>query len=241
MKSGILIGGLSLTTVGAIILLDYYRRKIKRLSDKVKLLEYRKRKRGDDINVSVLFCPDDAIVCRNYLFGRCNGDNCNYSHRKDAPLTRLVNSILDARKSIDLALFEITSEELSEALLLKLECGVNIRLIVDSEYMFVTGSKVPILAQAGVKVIHDHTTGLFHHKFAIIDQKILITGSLNWTRQAIIGNYENVLIMKHEETINAYEKEYLRMWETIEGIMKRKGVETEKKLELQVELDEDWE
>ena len=70
-----------------------------------------------------------------------------------------------------------------EALLLKLECGVNIRLIVDSEYMFVTGSKVPILAQAGVKVIHDHTTGLFHHKFAIIDQKILITGSLNWTRQ----------------------------------------------------------
>ena len=58
--------------------------------------------------------------------------------------------------------------------------------------------------------------------------------------KAIIGNYENVLILKHEETINAYEKEYLRMWETIEGIMKRKGVETEKKLELQVELDEDW-
>ena len=70
-----------------------------------------------------------------------------------------------------------------EALLLKLEYGVNIRLIVDSEYMFVTGSKVPILAQAGVKVIHDHTTGLFHHKFAIVDHKILITGSLNWTRQ----------------------------------------------------------
>jgi len=125
-----------------------------------------------------------------------------------------------------------------EALLLKLECGVNIRLIVDSEYMFVTGSKVPMLAQAGVKVIHDHTTGLFHHKFAIIDHKILITGSLNWTRQAIIGNYENVLIMKHEETISAYKNEYLRMWEAIEGIMKRKGIETEKKLEFN--LDEDW-
>ena len=77
----------------------------------------------------------------------------------------------------------ISNVSKKEALLLKLECGVNIRLIVDSEYMFVTGSKVPILAQAGVKVIHDHTTGLFHHKFAIIDHKILITGSLNWTRQ----------------------------------------------------------
>ena len=66
------------------------------------------------------------------------------------------------------------------------------------------------------------------------------TGYFFLSRKAIIGNYENVLILKHEETINAYEKEYLRMWETIEGIMKRKGVETEKKLELQVELDEDW-
>ena len=46
--------------------------------------------------------------------------------------------------------------------------------------------------------------------------------------------------MKHEETINAYQKEYLRMWETIENVMQRKGIETEKKLELQVELDEDW-
>ena len=84
---------------------------------------------------------------------------------------------------IFLSIFVDRNVSKKEALLLKLECGVNIRLIVDSEYMFVTGSKVPILAQAGVKVIHDHTTGLFHHKFAIIDQKILITGSLNWTRQ----------------------------------------------------------
>ena len=84
---------------------------------------------------------------------------------------------------IFLSIFVDRKVSKKEALLLKLECGVNIRLIVDSEYMFVTGSKVPILAQAGVKVIHDHTTGLFHHKFAIIDHKILITGSLNWTRQ----------------------------------------------------------
>ena len=36
--------------------------------------KYRKGKRGDDINVSVLFCPDDAIVCRNYFnFIRLSG------------------------------------------------------------------------------------------------------------------------------------------------------------------------
>ena len=35
---------------------------------------------------------------------------------------------------------------------------------------------------------------LMHHKFAIIDGKNLITGSFNWTMQAAMGNYENVLI-----------------------------------------------
>ena len=39
--------------------------------------------------------------------------------------------------------------------------------------MFVTGSKVPQLAEAGVDFIHDKTTGIFHHKIAIIDKQVL--------------------------------------------------------------------
>ena len=50
---------------------------------------------------------------------------------------RLIQS---ARESIDLALFEITSEELSDAICQKLESGVRVRLIIDSEYMMVTGN-----------------------------------------------------------------------------------------------------
>ena len=39
--------------------------------------------------------------------------------------------------------------------------------------MFVTGSKVRQLAEAGVDFIHDKTTGIFHHKIAIIDKQVL--------------------------------------------------------------------
>ena len=39
--------------------------------------------------------------------------------------------------------------------------------------MFVTGSKVPQLAEAGVDFIHDKTTGIFHLKIAIIDKQVL--------------------------------------------------------------------
>ena len=42
-------------------------------------------------------------------------------------MIKLVKLILSARSSIDLALFQITSEELSEAILEKIKFGINIR------------------------------------------------------------------------------------------------------------------
>lgn len=52
-----------------------------------------------------------------------------------------------------------------------------------------------------------------HHKFAIVDKKVLITGSLNWTTQAIQNNRENVLIMEDEEYVTLFLKEFERIWE----------------------------
>lgn len=52
-----------------------------------------------------------------------------------------------------------------------------------------------------------------HHKFAIIDKKVLITGSLNWTTQAIQNNRENVLIMEDTEYVRLFLEEFERIWE----------------------------
>ena len=51
------------------------------------------------------------------------------------------------------------------------------------------------------------------HKFAIVDRKVLITGSLNWTTQAIQNNRENVLIMEDEEYVRLFLEEFERIWE----------------------------
>ena len=52
-----------------------------------------------------------------------------------------------------------------------------------------------------------------HHKFAIVDGKVLITGSLNWTTQAIQNNRENVLITEDEEYVRLFREEFERIWE----------------------------
>ena len=48
-----------------------------------------------------------------------------------------------------------------------------------------------------------------HNKFCVIDKKILINGSYNWTYYAENKNSENILLIKNEQqTIDAFHKEF---------------------------------
>jgi len=52
-----------------------------------------------------------------------------------------------------------------------------------------------------------------HHKFALIDGHILLTGSFNWTRQAITGNCENVIVTDQKDLVTKFSLEFSKLWE----------------------------
>ncbi|ETE63304.1 COP9 signalosome complex subunit 3 [Ophiophagus hannah] len=64
-----------------------------------------------------------------------------------------------------------------------------------------------------ILVRHDQDKGYMHHKFAIVDKKVLITGSLNWTTQAIQTNQENVLVVEDQALVNIFLAEFEKIWE----------------------------
>lgn len=41
-----------------------------------------------------------------------------------------------------------------------------------------------------------------HHKFAIVDARLLINGSFNWTRQAVLYNQENCVITDNPQLVS---------------------------------------
>lgn len=65
----------------------------------------------------------------------------------------------------------------------------------------------------GTKVRTKVSDNLMHHKFVIIDDDILITGSANWTMQALFGNTENIIITNHSVLVKRFVDEFKKLWD----------------------------
>ena len=65
----------------------------------------------------------------------------------------------------------------------------------------------------------------------MVDTYYKVTGSLNWTRTAFIGNHENILIIRDADTLSTFQKEYEKMWTTVKANLERQRT---------IENDEQW-
>lgn len=53
---------------------------------------------------------------------------------------------------------------------------------------------------------------IMHHKYVIIDKKLLMNGSLNWTLQAICGNDDNLMITSQEQLVKQFVDNFESLW-----------------------------
>ena len=113
-------------------------------------------------------------------------------------------------------MFTISDDRITEALIRAHEVGVNVKVLTDNEKLFDKGSDIRRIAAAGLPVRVDMTQNHMHHKFAIIDNEAILTGSYNWTRSAANYNHENVLIAHDRDTVLAYCQEFDRLWNEME-------------------------
>lgn len=51
-----------------------------------------------------------------------------------------------------------------------------------------------------------------HHKFVIIDNEILISGSVNWTKSAFFGNFENIVLTNDPTLVKPFINEFESIW-----------------------------
>lgn len=133
----------------------------------------------------------------------------------DACLQTIVRLLGQARRQIDICVFTITDDRITQAVLAAHRRGVPIRIVTDNEKLLDAGSDIDELAGAGIPVRIDHTPYHMHHKFAVFDQARLLTGSYNWTRGAAANNEENLIVTTSPKLVRPFLETFERLWRTL--------------------------
>ena len=125
----------------------------------------------------------------------------------------ILKLLKEAHSTIDLCVFTITDYELTRQILIGHKKKIKVRIITDDEKMFDHGSMISKLKKAGVQIKTDHSHYHMHNKFGVIDKRIVITGSFNWTYTATKHNQENLLATSNYSIVEQYQMEFNRLWE----------------------------
>lgn len=125
----------------------------------------------------------------------------------------IISAIDNAQSSIKICVFTISDDQITQAILNAHRRRIPIKLLTDNEKLFDLGSDIRKLAEAGVDIRTDNTRNHMHHKFALIDNQLLITGSYNWTRSAALYNHENLLVTNNKELVQDFLVEFDKLWQ----------------------------
>lgn len=128
---------------------------------------------------------------------------------------KIANLLQLSDRSVDICVFTITDDRITEAILDVHRRHVPIRVITDDDKSEDIGSDISRLKRYGVDVRTDRTRYHMHHKFAIFDQDQLLTGSYNWTRSASQNNEENFIVTDNTTLVVAFANAFEDLWQKL--------------------------
>jgi len=130
----------------------------------------------------------------------------------DNPQKEIIKNINQAESFINIAMYIFTDREIALPLVKARERGVKVRLYLDKEQVEYQYSQSRFLVQKGIKTRISSNKYIMHNKFAIIDNRLLLTGSYNWTFSANNRNDENLMVIDDPELIEIFQNQFVNLW-----------------------------
>ncbi|KEQ31785.1 hypothetical protein N180_12000 [Pedobacter antarcticus 4BY] len=115
---------------------------------------------------------------------------------------RIVKELEGSDFEILIASSWFTDDELFEIIKIKAAQKVSVKLIIadnqenqklDFEELIILGASVTKIKNVGY--------GIMHQKFCVIDNRIALHGSYNWSVNARKNNHESIIVTNHEQTV----------------------------------------
>jgi len=146
----------------------------------------------------------------------------------------IATAIAGAQKTVDMALFVFSEQFISTILEERQQVNVQIRALIEPKFAYRDYSAT--LSMWGLQSSQDCKTGkssawkqpiktvgipnlvsgdTLHHKFAILDRNLILTGSHNWTKAANHLNDEILVAIQNDIVAAHYQREYDRLYQDV--------------------------
>jgi len=153
-----------------------------------------KKINSNNIVLENYFCPEDCAIENQGVY-------------------KIINLVKNAEKSVKVASFSFTHEELADELVKADIKGLDVAVLVERTQRNAQNSQYSRLRDFGVKIKVDGNKHNMHHKFIIIDDKIIVTGSPNFSWSGFNRNDENMIIIYNENLALKFVNEFDRLFD----------------------------
>lgn len=150
----------------------------------------------------------------------------------------IINFIDDAQEKLDIAVQELESRPIAEAVIRARQRDLNVRVILEGKYLTVDEAVddpwsamgeneanreiYSALLRAKVCVISDLNPETYHQKFILRDpegtRSAVLTGSTNFTPTGTHNNLNHIVVMKSKRIAKLYEDEFEEAWTGTFGV-----------------------
>ena len=125
--------------------------------------------------------------------------------------SEIIPLLNQAKDEVVIAMAWFTSNELFQALLDCRSRDVKVEVVIldnATNFMYYAPDFNILIEKGGILKIAPLSYGFMHHKFCVIDNSVVITGSYNWTYYAETRNIENIVISDNMEVVLQYKEEF---------------------------------
>ena len=129
------------------------------------------------------------VIAWEVYFSEVDAGDSHYSLEK-----RLVEKLTTAASRVDAALYHLDSAPIADGLIKAYRRGVQVRVVTETDN--IDEEAIGRLQEAGIPVADDGGSDSYmHHKFIVIDEQYVWTGSYNTTYNGAYRNKNNVIFI----------------------------------------------
>lgn len=119
----------------------------------------------------------------------------------------VISNLEKAQREVTILMAWLNFDIYGDTFAALLKRKVCLKILLDNNQSnFKYSEKIQKLKKAGAKILFYQYSGIMHIKDAVIDDRILLTGSFNWTKNANLRNKEKLEVQEAE---NLYDKAQL--------------------------------